>query len=414
MEKYGKERRKNQPDDTDHNKLQAELIEIREELYRAKDSAMQSWLDSKPLIDELEKLQAGLASSKNRTSMSNIVISELESQLEAISIEVRTKVEDETKAKEMINELSQALEEKYKESEAIKLDADEERRARSKLKQVLRIRTQTLRTLQLTLQAIRIESEAFGASAVDAVGHIKGSRTDYTVVRVGQGEYYALESRAKEKTALAEWRVSVSMEQKLAAEESRNFALSRLKELKRSTSKEEKIYGIKHVEEQQSSEIQENSRMASPKARKKAITNKSNRRKGIFLPPHSFTIKNGEEPRTFDLVDGGVAANNPTLLAITHVCKDVLIENPEFINVKTDRVQEYASSNLRNLVQRIMRQSLWRWKGTELLKKPESRVNLETVVCESIRGGHSNEAALTDSARRLSYERKLRRQQQQL
>lgn len=33
-----------------------ELARTREELKKAKDSAMQSWLDSKPLLDELEKV----------------------------------------------------------------------------------------------------------------------------------------------------------------------------------------------------------------------------------------------------------------------------------------------------------------------------------------------------------------------
>ncbi|KAG6421624.1 hypothetical protein SASPL_118181 [Salvia splendens] len=45
-----------------------------------------------------------------------------------------------------------------------------------------------------------------------------------------------------------------------------------------------------------------------------------------YLPPHYFEIKDaGGQIHTFDLVDGGVAANNPTLIAITHVSKEVLL-----------------------------------------------------------------------------------------
>ncbi|KAF2295183.1 hypothetical protein GH714_031955 [Hevea brasiliensis] len=229
---------KEQPRDTETK--MAELIDIKEELHRAKDNAMQSWLDSKPLIDELEKLQANLASARNRTSMSNIVISELKSQLEAISIEIRTKMEEET-------------------------NPEDER--------------QSLRTLQLTLQAISLESDAFGASAVEALAHVKSSETDNTIVRISQEEYHALTRKAKEETALAEWRVSVSMEQKLAAEESRNFALSRLKELRRKKrNKEEKIINEEEVEEQQSPVKVMNSGIDFPKARAQAI-GKSKQRK---------------------------------------------------------------------------------------------------------------------------------------
>ncbi|XP_022743775.1 patatin-like protein 2 [Durio zibethinus] len=41
-----------------------------------------------------------------------------------------------------------------------------------------------------------------------------------------------------------------------------------------------------------------------------------------YLPPHKFKIKS----RTFNMVDGGVAANNPTLLAISEVAKEKYLE----------------------------------------------------------------------------------------
>ncbi|KAJ9177222.1 hypothetical protein P3X46_012460 [Hevea brasiliensis] len=49
-----------------------------------------------------------------------------------------------------------------------------------------------------------------------------------------------------------------------------------------------------------------------------------------FFPAHSFTIKDDQRTRTFELIDGGVAANNPTLLAISHIRKEILKENPLF------------------------------------------------------------------------------------
>ncbi|XP_021631894.1 protein WEAK CHLOROPLAST MOVEMENT UNDER BLUE LIGHT 1 [Manihot esculenta] len=264
---------------SDSETKMAELVHIREELYRAKDNAMQSWLDSKPLIDELEKQQANLASARNRTSMSNIIISELQSQLEAISVEIRTKMEEETKYKKMINEMNQALEAKQEESELNKKDADEENQTKLKLKQVLRFRRQSLKTLQLTMRAIRIESEAFEASAAEALADIKSLETEETVVRMSEEEYYDLTRRAKEETAVAEWRITVSMEKKHEAEESRNFALSRLKELKRKKSKkEEKIINEEVVEEERSPVKVVNRGTVFPKARAQAMA-KSNRRK---------------------------------------------------------------------------------------------------------------------------------------
>ncbi|KAF8020262.1 hypothetical protein BT93_G0844 [Corymbia citriodora subsp. variegata] len=49
-----------------------------------------------------------------------------------------------------------------------------------------------------------------------------------------------------------------------------------------------------------------------------------------FLPPHSFETEdeNGKK-RRFDLIDGGVAANNPTLLALSHIKRETLSQNEE-------------------------------------------------------------------------------------
>ncbi|XP_078157066.1 patatin-like protein 2 [Carex rostrata] len=48
-----------------------------------------------------------------------------------------------------------------------------------------------------------------------------------------------------------------------------------------------------------------------------------------FFPAHKFSIKDEDDPsnkRDFHLIDGGVAANNPTLLAINHVRRRVILE----------------------------------------------------------------------------------------
>uniref|UniRef100_A0A8R7V700 Patatin n=1 Tax=Triticum urartu TaxID=4572 RepID=A0A8R7V700_TRIUA len=54
-----------------------------------------------------------------------------------------------------------------------------------------------------------------------------------------------------------------------------------------------------------------------------------------YLPGHHFETKdkNGKT-RAFNLIDGGVAANNPTLVAMTHVSKHILMKNRHFFPVK--------------------------------------------------------------------------------
>ncbi|XP_031493303.1 patatin-like protein 2 [Nymphaea colorata] len=55
-----------------------------------------------------------------------------------------------------------------------------------------------------------------------------------------------------------------------------------------------------------------------------------------YLPAHQFetTDENGKTLRRFDLVDGGVAANNPTLVAVSEVCREIFRRNPNFFPVK--------------------------------------------------------------------------------
>uniref|UniRef100_J3MTT7 Patatin n=1 Tax=Oryza brachyantha TaxID=4533 RepID=J3MTT7_ORYBR len=54
-----------------------------------------------------------------------------------------------------------------------------------------------------------------------------------------------------------------------------------------------------------------------------------------YLPGHRFETKDKDgNSRAFNLIDGGVAANNPTLLAMTHVSKQILLGNKDFFPIK--------------------------------------------------------------------------------
>ncbi|KAF2283689.1 hypothetical protein GH714_013949 [Hevea brasiliensis] len=51
----------------------------------------------------------------------------------------------------------------------------------------------------------------------------------------------------------------------------------------------------------------------------------------VLLPAHSFTTEDDKNIHTFELIDGGVAAANPTLLALTHIRNEIIRQNPRFI-----------------------------------------------------------------------------------
>lgn len=205
-----------------------------------------------------------------------------------------------------------------------------------------------------------------------------------------------------------------------------------------------------------------------------------------FLPGHEFQTRDSNgNTRNFDMVDGGVAANNPTLAAMTHVTKEmsILRQRSELLKIKpmeakrmlilslgtgvakndekynaamaskwgmlgwiyhsgatpivdifTDasadmvdyhissifqsehhqknylRIQDDTLSGDVSSVDIATEQNLLKLVevGENLLKKPLSRVNLESGKFEPLVGQGTNEYALTQFAQMLSDERKLR------
>ncbi|XP_019055379.1 PREDICTED: patatin-like protein 2 [Nelumbo nucifera] len=205
-----------------------------------------------------------------------------------------------------------------------------------------------------------------------------------------------------------------------------------------------------------------------------------------YLPAYYFKNEGEDgDVREFNLIDGGVAANNPALIAIRELTKRVFGENPDFFPIKPMdycrflvislgtgspkkemkysakmaakwgvmgwllngsstplvdvftqagadmvdfhiavvfqalksesnylRIQDdtltgavasvdiATKKNLENLVK----------VGEELLKKPVSRINLETGLSEPVANGGINEEALKKFAKLLSDERKLRQE----
>ncbi|XP_022928023.1 patatin-like protein 2 [Cucurbita moschata] len=205
----------------------------------------------------------------------------------------------------------------------------------------------------------------------------------------------------------------------------------------------------------------------------------------IYLPAHFFETKDdvANTTRTYDLIDGAIAINNPTMAAITHMNREIemnhiansmikpndatrmlvlslgtglpkheekynatqaskwgafswIYQNGStpiidfFSDASSDMVDYHVSTLFRspNLHQNYLRiqddsligdtasmdiatpQNLVKLVkiGEELLKKPVSRVNLETGRYETVDGEGSNEEALTKFAKLLHQERKLR------
>ncbi|KAJ8493647.1 hypothetical protein OPV22_015368 [Ensete ventricosum] len=164
-----------------------------------------------------------------------------------------------------------------------------------------------------------------------------------------------------------------------------------------------------------------------------------------YLPAHYFeTTDSDGNSRSYNLIDGGVAANNPTLVAMSQIKKEIALMNKSFANFKSidyhkfiiisigtgsAKLEQKFSAHLASkwgVLQWIQDDTLMGERssvdvstkenlvelvqiGKNLLNKKVSRVNLETGIFEEINGEGTNADALTQIAKRLSRERQLRK-----
>ncbi|XP_073008209.1 patatin-like protein 2 [Typha latifolia] len=85
-----------------------------------------------------------------------------------------------------------------------------------------------------------------------------------------------------------------------------------------------------------------------------------------FLPAHYFETKDDKgNSREFNLVDGGVAANNPTLTAVSQVLKQIFFANPDFFPIKPNDYQKFLVISLgtgsNKLEKKFSAQSAAKW-----------------------------------------------------
>ncbi|OMO79022.1 Patatin/Phospholipase A2-related protein [Corchorus capsularis] len=66
-----------------------------------------------------------------------------------------------------------------------------------------------------------------------------------------------------------------------------------------------------------------------------------------YLPAHHFKTKDSnEQDKEFHLIDGGVAANNPTLVALNEVTKEITRGNPDFFPLKPNDYTRFVVLSL--------------------------------------------------------------------
>ncbi|KAF5955724.1 hypothetical protein HYC85_008580 [Camellia sinensis] len=158
-----------------------------------------------------------------------------------------------------------------------------------------------------------------------------------------------------------------------------------------------------------------------------------------YLPAYNFKNQDSEgNVKEFNLIDGGVAANNPALVAISQVTKQIFHENPDFFPIKpmdygrflvisigtgsakvekkynakmaakwsvlgwllhgssTPLVDEDTLTGTDASVDVSTKENLEKLVkiGESVLKKPISKVNLEINLSKPIENGGTNEDAL--------------------
>ncbi|MED6108778.1 hypothetical protein PIB30_027328 [Stylosanthes scabra] len=261
--------------------MKAELAKAKEELIIAKESAIQSWLDSKPLIDELEKQKSNLAEAQQASKASKTAISELESQLQTTTNCITSKREEHLKEESTIQEIKLALNQIRHEIEDAKACITKAKQEREKLRRIVYLRKQRIKTLRLAIRAATLELEALEeskASAVQQQVYHSMNRTD--VVVVTREEYNALKRTAKRKYSKANSLAAVSSEQKRAAEASHEVALSRLDKFSGTWSMERRrvtreLYSSKRVVGEGKVENNKGRRELSPKVEGGKVENKN-------------------------------------------------------------------------------------------------------------------------------------------
>jgi patatin-like phospholipase/acyl hydrolase len=105
-----------------------------------------------------------------------------------------------------------------------------------------------------------------------------------------------------------------------------------------------------------------------------------------YLPAHSFKTQDSRgKTKSFNLIDGGVAANNPTLVGINHVMHEAIIRNPNRLDDWPLEKFLVLSLGTGHNVDRYKASDAAKWGLFEWLTKG----GLSGLVCRVCKGGLS-------------------------
>ncbi|KAJ8510392.1 hypothetical protein OPV22_000826 [Ensete ventricosum] len=210
-----------------------ELARTREEIKRARESAVQSWIDSMPSIDELESSRSVISRTRNRVTMYTTAIASLRSLLNSTSRSIRDKQAEESNSKMAAAEMRQEAHRRSEEMENLKVEKEEKVVYRNKLKMELQIKSQSLKALQLKLTAVDMEIEAVNESVDVTLHQAKHLRADHKMVALSHEEYNVMCRRTEEEAAAASSSIVWWDGKRRAAEDRKANALQRLQALQR-------------------------------------------------------------------------------------------------------------------------------------------------------------------------------------
>ncbi|CAD6223042.1 unnamed protein product [Miscanthus lutarioriparius] len=216
-----------------------ELSGTREEVERAREAAVQAWLASMPLGEELERLRANLAAAKNRLAATAAEIPLLKSQIESTNGAIATRQEAAVRKKAAAEDLRRHVDGARAELRRLRAEVAASRGAKDALEQRVLVRRQAARALQLAERAIAAEAHALAWSEAAASELAARARVDgdgdgdeedphYDVVAMPARKLEELRRLVEAEERKAEARVEESEAARRAVKARRAAAMARL------------------------------------------------------------------------------------------------------------------------------------------------------------------------------------------